>query len=62
MNQQLNIAFPNYSFDMEKVKEAMLLADIMKLEKEVEHLRNSKRVHKGHYTKLKNKSNNKLNN
>jgi hypothetical protein len=42
---------------MQKVKESMLLSDIMKLEKEVEHLRNSKRVHKGHYTKLKNKTN-----
>lgn len=57
MNTQLDIPFPQYTFDMKSVKESMLIADIMKLEKEVEHLRNSKRVHKGHYTKLKNKTN-----
>lgn len=58
MNQQLHIPFPKYSFDMEKVKVCMLIADIMKVEKENELLRNSNRVHKGNYTKLKKRINN----
>lgn len=55
MSNQLQLDFPKYHFNMVEAKTMMLISDMMKKEKEIERLKNSNRVHKGHYTKLKNK-------
>jgi hypothetical protein len=56
MNQQLNIPFPQYCFDMKKQKEGMLLAEIESLKKKIEHQAYTIRTYKGHFTKNKNKT------
>lgn len=70
MADQLNIAFPNYTFDMDKVRVAMLLAELeaknkkllIELEaknKKIQHLEYTIRTYKGHFTKQNKKSNGK---
>lgn len=53
MNTQLQISFPFPADMFPKLKEQYLIADMLKLEAEIQHLKNSNRTHKGHYTKLK---------
>lgn len=52
MAKQLNIFFPPFQPDtFEKVKAAHALSDIVKLQKEIEHLKYSIRSYKGHQTR-----------
>ena len=56
MGKQLQISFPTFPPDMfGKIKELYWLDERKKMEEEIEHLKNSIRTHKGHYTKIKKK-------
>lgn len=53
---QLQIKFPLFSKEtVIQIREKYKRDTITTLQEQVEHLKNSIRTHKGHYTKIKNK-------
>lgn len=55
MNTQLQIPFQFPADMFTKLKEQYRIADMLKMEAEIQSLKNSIRTHKGNYTKIKTK-------